>query len=96
MRRGRAAGAFIAVLISGALMDFARGGDLVECEPQRVTDDGRYLILTVWLGTDRRNRVYWLDLQDPRRPVLQGAIVRMLDAFDASYSWPRNASTAPQ
>ena len=50
-----------------------------------VTDDGRYLILSVWLGTDRRNRLYWLDLQDPRRPRVQGAIVRMLDAFDASY-----------
>jgi hypothetical protein len=34
---GRAAGALIAVLISCALIDVARGGDLVECEPQRVT-----------------------------------------------------------
>ena len=42
MGRSRAAGAFIAVLILGALIDFARGGDLVECEPQRVTGDGRY------------------------------------------------------
>src|SRR5262245_44247373 len=42
MGRGRAAGAFIAVLISGALIDVARGGELVECEPQRVTGDGRY------------------------------------------------------
>jgi len=42
MGRGRAAGALIAVLISGALIDVARGGDLVECEPQRVTGDGRY------------------------------------------------------
>ena len=41
--RSRAAltGALIAV-ISGALIDLARGGDLVECEPQRVTDDGRH------------------------------------------------------
>ncbi len=42
MGRSRAAGAFIAVLILGALIDFARGGDLIECEPQRVTGDGRY------------------------------------------------------
>src|SRR5262245_48123815 len=34
--------ALIAVLIAGALFDFARGSDLVECEPQRVTGDGRY------------------------------------------------------
>jgi hypothetical protein len=32
----------IAVLIAGALIDLARAGDLVECEPQRVTGDGRY------------------------------------------------------
>jgi hypothetical protein len=30
------------VLISGALSDVAHGGDLVECEPQRVTGDGRH------------------------------------------------------
>src|SRR5262245_43927573 len=34
---GRAAGALIALLISCALIDVARGGDLVQCEPQRVT-----------------------------------------------------------
>ena len=34
--------ALIAVLIAGALFDFARGGDLVECELQRVTGDGRH------------------------------------------------------
>jgi hypothetical protein len=34
--------ALIAVLISGALIEPARGGDLVECEPQRVTGDGRH------------------------------------------------------
>src|SRR5215471_21027835 len=34
--------ALIAVLIAGALIDLARGGDLVECEPQRVTGDGRH------------------------------------------------------
>ena len=42
MGRGRAAGALIVMLISGALIDIARGGDLVECEPQRVTGDGRW------------------------------------------------------
>jgi prolyl oligopeptidase len=50
-----------------------------------VTDDGRYLILTIWLGTDRRNRVYYLDLGDPGRPRVQGAVVPLLDDFDASY-----------
>ena len=34
--------ALFAVLISGALIDVARGSDHVECEPQRVTGDGHY------------------------------------------------------
>src|SRR5215510_11214633 len=42
MGRSRVAWALIAVLISSALSDLARGGDLVECEPQRVTGDGRH------------------------------------------------------
>jgi hypothetical protein len=36
---GRAAGVLIALLISCALIDVARGGDLAQCEPQRVTGD---------------------------------------------------------
>ena len=55
-----------------------------------VTDDGRYLILSVWLGTDRRNRVYYLDLRDAERPQLQGEVIRLLDDFDASYAFVGN------
>ena len=51
-----------------------------------VTDDGRYAVLTVWLGTDRRNRVYYRDLKDPRHPRITGEVVRLLDDFDASYA----------
>ena len=42
MGRSRAAGTFLAVLMLGALSDLACGGDLVECEPQRVTGDGQH------------------------------------------------------
>ena len=42
MGRSRAAGSFIAVLMLGALSELACGGDLVECEPQRVTGDGQH------------------------------------------------------
>ncbi len=56
----------------------------------QVTDDGRYAVLQVWLGTDRRNRVYYLDLKDARHPRLQGDVVRLLDDFDASYSFVGN------
>jgi len=55
-----------------------------------VTDDGRYLVVHVWLGTDRRNRVYYRDLQDAAAPVLDGEMVQLLDAFDAGYTFVGN------
>ena len=55
-----------------------------------VTDDGRYAVVTVWLGTDRRNRVYYLDLKDARHPRVKGEVVRLLDEFDASYGFIGN------
>jgi prolyl oligopeptidase len=55
-----------------------------------VTDDGRYLVTSVWLGTDRRNRVYYQDLGDPMRPVVKGEMVRLLDEFDAGYGFAGN------
>ena len=50
-----------------------------------VTDDGRYLVIFVWQGTDRRNRIYYKDLQQPGSEV-----VRLLDDFDASYNFIGN------
>jgi len=55
-----------------------------------VSADGRYLILTVWLGTDRRNRVYYQDLGEARRPRLDGPVVPLLDDFDAGYEFVGN------
>ena len=55
-----------------------------------VTEDGRYLIIYVSLGTDSRNRVYCLDLGAARRPRLGGRVVRLLDGFDASYGFVGN------
>jgi prolyl oligopeptidase len=51
-----------------------------------VTEDGRYLLLYVWHGTDERNRIYYLDMVDPALPQLDGDVVQLLDDFDASYS----------
>ena len=50
-----------------------------------VTEDGRYLIITVWQGTDRRNRVFYRDLATPGAPV-----VELLKDFDASYDFLGN------
>ncbi|HEX8907502.1 MAG TPA: prolyl oligopeptidase family serine peptidase, partial [Longimicrobiaceae bacterium] len=52
----------------------------------QVTEDGRYLVLSVSQGSDRRNRIYVMDLGDAARPRVQGTVVRMLDAFDAGYT----------
>jgi prolyl oligopeptidase len=55
-----------------------------------VTDDGRYLVVNVSQGTDRRNRVYIKDLADPRAPRLDAEMTRLLDDFDADYSYVGN------
>ena len=61
-------GAFIVVLISGALIDLARGSDRVECEPQRVTGDGHYWAHRIIDGREcwypgrpgkPKNELYW-------------------------------------
>lgn len=53
-----------------------------------VTDDGNYLIIYVTQGTDPRNRIYYKDLTRPNSQV-----VRLLDDFDASYSFLTNEGT---
>ncbi len=50
-----------------------------------VTDDGRYLIITVWQGTSPKNRLYYKDLTRANSPV-----VKLLDDFDAQYSFVDN------
>jgi prolyl oligopeptidase len=51
----------------------------------RVSDDGRYLIISVSQGTDTRNRVFYRDLETPEAPV-----VELLNAFDAGYDFVGN------
>ncbi len=55
-----------------------------------VTDDGRYGIMSVWHGTDERNRVYYIDFQSANQPNLGGDVVRLLDDFDADYGFVGN------
>jgi len=55
-----------------------------------VTEDGRYLIIGVSLGTDVRNRVHYLDLTDARHPHVTGRVVPLLDDFDAAYDFIGN------
>ena len=50
-----------------------------------VTDDGRYLVISVWQGTSPKNRLYYKDLTQP-----DSQVVRLLDDFDAQYSFVDN------
>jgi len=49
-----------------------------------VTDDGRYLIISVWHGTDPKNRLFYKDL------AADGPVVELLPDADASYNFVDN------
>ena len=50
-----------------------------------VTDDGKYLVISVWQGTSPKNRLYYKDLTQADAPV-----VKLLDDFDAQYAFIDN------
>jgi prolyl oligopeptidase len=58
-----------------------------------VTDDGQYLIITVAQGTDVRNRLYFIDLDDPGKPKINNPVFRLIDRFDAEYEFVGNRGT---
>ncbi|NRR30503.1 S9 family peptidase [Oxalobacteraceae bacterium] len=50
-----------------------------------VSNDGRYLIITISQGTERKNRLYYKDLS-----AKDGKVVQLLDGFDAAYNFLDN------
>lgn len=46
-----------------------------------VTEDGRYLIISVWKGTDRQNLVFYKDLSKP-----DSKVVELISTWDADYN----------
>ena len=54
----------------------------------QVSEDGRWLIITVMVGTDDRYRVFYKDLAEP-----YGAPVALIDNFDNEYSFVGNDGT---
>jgi prolyl oligopeptidase len=50
-----------------------------------VTEDGNYLIITIFQGTDVKSRIYYKDLKSKSSEV-----VKLLDDFDAAYSFIGN------
>lgn len=62
----------------------------VEAEPRwgyggEVTDDGRYLIISIWQGSSDNVRVYVKDLGEGEAPKLDGPVLKLVDDFNASY-----------
>lgn len=53
-----------------------------------VTDDGHYLIVSVWLGTSPKNLVFYKDLQAPAAPI-----VELINEFEAEFSFIENDGT---
>jgi prolyl oligopeptidase len=47
-----------------------------------VTEDGRYLVITVWRGTERKNQVFYKEMDRPNAQV-----VELLAGFDAEYNF---------
>jgi prolyl oligopeptidase len=53
-----------------------------------VTEDGRYLVITVWRGTEEKNQVFYKPLAEPAAPV-----VELLTGFDSEYTFLGNEGT---
>jgi len=50
-----------------------------------VSKDGQYLVIRVWQGTDRRDRIFYKDLKSAG-----AAVVELLNDFDAAYDFIGN------
>jgi prolyl oligopeptidase len=56
-----------------------------------VTFDGRYIVIQVEQNGKTQNALYYADLADPAAPRLDAPVVRLLDKFDAQYSFVGNS-----
>lgn len=56
----------------------------------KVTDDGVFAVITVFEGTDTRTRLYYIFLDNPKKPVINAPIVRLIDRLDAEYQFVHN------
>ncbi|HKS57839.1 MAG TPA: prolyl oligopeptidase family serine peptidase [Steroidobacteraceae bacterium] len=50
-----------------------------------ISEDGRYLIIFIWKGSDGTNQLYYKDLQKPNAKV-----VELIKGFDAAYNFVGN------
>jgi prolyl oligopeptidase len=52
-----------------------------------VSDDGRYLVVSVSQTGRVQNAIYYTDLEDAMAPKIDGPVLPLLDRFDAEYSY---------
>lgn len=55
-----------------------------------VTGDGRYLIIRISQGSARKNRIYYVDFGDPRRPNLSAPVKPIVATPNAKYQFVGN------
>lgn len=58
-----------------------------------VTEDGKYLLVTMAKGSDNNNRLYYADLGDPMQPAVGAPIKPLVEADDAEYAPIGNAGS---
>ncbi len=51
-----------------------------------VSDDGRYVFLTPFRGSDHNNQLHYIDLEDPRMPRIAAAIRPIVETLDAEFA----------
>jgi prolyl oligopeptidase len=51
-----------------------------------VTEDGRYLLVTMSQGSDNKNRLYVADLEKPQQPNIGAPVKPVVEADDAEYA----------
>ena len=58
-----------------------------------VTEDGRYLLVTMAQGSENKNRLYVADLGSPQQPNLGAAVKPVIETDEAEYAPIGNAGT---
>ena len=51
-----------------------------------VTEDGRYLLITMFQGAENQNRLYYADLGSPLTPTIGAAVKPIVELDDAEYA----------
>ena len=58
-----------------------------------VTEDGRYLLIMMFEGSDNKNRLYSADLGDPTKPNVKAPVKPVIETDDAEYAPIGNQGT---